>query len=58
MGVINWMLERFSEASTWRGLIAFTATLGVAIDPVVADKIIITGISLIGLIEIIRKEKK
>jgi hypothetical protein len=54
---MNWILDRLREASTWRGLIGIATTFGVIISPELADKIIAVGIALVGVVEIIRKEK-
>lgn len=53
---MNWLLDRLSENSTWRGLIAIATAAGVTIQPDLADAIIAAGLALIGLVNVIRKE--
>lgn len=55
---MNYIFDKLSENSTWRGLIGVAAALGVAISPEMAEGIIAAGVGLIGLINIIRKEVK
>jgi hypothetical protein len=52
MKIVNTVLERLSENSTWRGLILVATALGVKLDPSMQE------LSLVGLINIIRKDKK
>ena len=58
MKVVNVLLEKLSENSTWRGLILVATALGVKLDPTMQEGILAAGLSLVGLINIIRKEKK
>lgn len=57
MKLINIALERLSENSTWRGLILVATALGVKLDPDLQNQILAAGLSLVGLINIIRKGK-
>lgn len=56
-GIMDYILERLKEPSTWRGIIALISAAGVALKPEQADKIIALGIALAGLINVFRKEK-
>lgn len=55
---IDYALDRLSENSTWRGIIAIATAGGVAIQPDLANAIIALGMAAIGLINVLRKEKK
>jgi len=52
------ILEYLSQASTWRGIITFLAAFGVVVKPELSEAIAVAGVGLIGLIEVIRNEKK
>lgn len=52
-----WILDRLSENSTWRGIILVLTAAGVQIAPDLANAIIATGLSVVGLINILRKQK-
>ena len=43
-------ISRFSQESTWRGLVAMTAAFGVVIEPAKADAFIAAGLFIIGTI--------
>jgi hypothetical protein len=57
MKIVNIVLERLSENSTWRGLILVATALGVKLDPELQNAILAAGLGLIGLINVIRKGK-
>lgn len=46
----EYAINRFSEPSTWRGLVAMLTSLGLGIEPEHASFIVPLGIGLIGLI--------
>ena len=50
------LLEKGSQESTWRGLIQLLTAFGVALKPELAAAIVATGMSLIGLINVIKKD--
>jgi C4-dicarboxylate transporter len=58
MRLLNFLLSRAKEASTWRGATVIATTLGVALSPALSDAIILAGSAVFGLIEVIRSEKK
>jgi hypothetical protein len=58
MKIVNIVLEKLSENSTWRGLILVGTALGLKLDPSLQEGILAAGLSLVGLINIIRKDKK
>jgi hypothetical protein len=55
---MNAIVNRLSEQSTWRGIILVLTSLGVAIQKDYHDHIIAIGIALVGIINIIRRERK
>jgi hypothetical protein len=55
--MIQYILNRLNETSTWRGIISILTGLGVKLRPDLAEAIISAGLSLIGIINILRKEK-
>jgi hypothetical protein len=55
MKIVNILLERLSENSTWRGIILIATAVGVKIEPELQEAILVAGLSLVGLINIIRK---
>lgn len=57
MKILNIVVERLKENSTWRGLILVATALGLRLDPALQEQIIVTGLSLVGLINIVRKGK-
>jgi len=44
----GYMSERLKEASTWRGIVAILAALGIGVTPDQADAIVATGLATIG----------
>ena len=54
--LFTWMLARMGENSTWRGIIALLTAVGITFSPEQAEKIIAAGLSLIGLINVFRKQ--
>jgi len=57
MKIVNIVLERLSENSTWRGLILVATALGLKLDPELQNAILAAGLGAIGLINVIRKGK-
>lgn len=47
---MNYILERLRERSTWAGIVAFLAGVGVAVKPELAESIIAAGAAIGGLI--------
>lgn len=54
---MKYILDRLSEPSTWRGILSLLTALGVKLRPDLAEAIISGGLSAMGLINILRKEK-
>jgi hypothetical protein len=57
MKIVNIVIERLSENSTWRGLILVVTALGLRLEPELQNQIVAAGLSLVGLINIVRKGK-
>lgn len=55
---MDWILTRLTEPSTWRGIISLATSFGIVLRPELQSAIIAAGLSLIGLVNIIRKESK
>lgn len=56
--ILNLVVSRAKEKSTWAGILTLSALLGLKIDPEVFSGISASVIALVGLYEVIRKEKK
>lgn len=52
---LNYLADRLSESSTWRGLIFVAVALGLRISPEHQEALIATALSLTGAINILRK---
>lgn len=57
MKIVNIVIERLSENSTWRGIILVVTALGLRLEPELQNQIVAAGLSLVGLINIVRKGK-
>lgn len=57
MKLLNTLLERLSENSTWRGLILVATAVGLKLDPEHQEAIVAAGLGLVGLINVLRKGK-
>jgi hypothetical protein len=55
MKIVNLLLEKLSENSTWRGIILIAIGVGVQLEPELQESIIGAGLGLVGLINVIRK---
>lgn len=56
--VLNWLVARLGEQSTWRGLIGLATAAGVAITPEQTAAIVAVGMAAIGLVNVFRSENK
>lgn len=56
--IINFLMERLQEPSTWRGVIWLITALGFALDPDQRESIVTTGMAFVGLIGVFTKDKK
>lgn len=55
--MIEYLLQRLNEPSTWRGIIVILTGLGVALDPSQIEAIVATGLTIAGLIGAFTKDK-
>jgi len=55
---MNYLIEKLTENSTWRGLVMLATALGVQLDPSQANAIIAAGLALVGIINVFRKQAK
>lgn len=53
--IIETLLEKLNENSTWRGLILIATAVGVKIEPELQEAILVAGLGLVGLINVVRK---
>lgn len=58
IAVLDWLLDRLQEDSTWRGVIQVLTSVGaVAITPDTAIQVIAAGTGIVGTINVLRKQK-
>lgn len=55
---MNAIIDRLKEQSTWRGIILVLTAVGVKFEPSQAEAIIASGLAIVGLINVFRKEKR
>jgi len=55
---MQYLLDRLSETSTWRGITLLLTAFGVNIAPELQGHIITAGLGTVGIINVLRKEKK
>ena len=56
--IVRYILNRLSEASTWRGIIAMLTAVGVTLDPAQIDAIIALGLALMGAVGVFFPDKE
>ena len=56
--MLEFILERGKEASSWRGLVAIVTAAGIALEPAQADAIVAAGLAIIGIIGAFFPDKK
>jgi hypothetical protein len=55
MKVLEYLLNRLGENSTWRGITLLITSLGVSLNPEQGEKIVAAGLAIVGLINVFRK---
>ena len=55
--LLNTVLERLTDNSTWRGIILLVTAAGLRLEPELQNQIIASGLALVGLINVIRNGK-
>jgi len=58
MKLLNYILDRLSESSTYRGAIFLLGGLGISIVPEQANAIAAASMAIVGAINVFRKEAK
>lgn len=56
--MMDWIIERMQEASTWKGVSLLLGVAGIAVDPALVVEIGMAVGTIIGAIDVVRKEKK
>jgi hypothetical protein len=56
--VLDWVLARAQERSTWLGVTALLSSLGVAISPELQSVIVQAGLAVSGLVLVMSKDRK
>jgi hypothetical protein len=54
---MKYLLDRLSEPSTWRGAVSLATAVGVKLRPDLMEAIISAGLAVMGIINVLRKEK-
>ena len=52
------MIDRFKEASTWRGIVAIATALGVTLSPEQVSAIVAAGLGVAGLVGVFTSDNK
>lgn len=55
--MLDFILERGKEASTWRGLMALVTAVGIAVSPELGEAIVALGLAVIGILGVLTKDK-
>jgi hypothetical protein len=55
--MIDTLLARLGENSTWRGMLLVVTAVGVKLEPDLQNAILAAGLGLVGLINVLRKGK-
>jgi len=55
--MLQFILERGKEASTWRGLVAIATAAGVSLSPELGEAIVAFGLAVIGILGVFTKDK-
>ena len=53
--IIKWAIEQLKQPSTWRGMVMLATSVGLVVEPQLADKIIVAGTGMAGLIGVMFK---
>ena len=55
--MLDFILERGKEASTWRGLVALATAVGISVSPELSEAIVALGLAIIGVLGVFTKDK-
>ena len=56
--MLQFILERGKEASTWRGLVALVTAAGIAVSPELTEALVAAGLAIIGILGVLTADKK
>lgn len=56
--MVQYLYNRFSEASTWRGIIGIITAAGVAVSPEQVEAIVVCGLGIMGVIGVFFPDAK
>jgi hypothetical protein len=56
--MIDYILDRLAESSTWRGITLIATAAGIVLSPEQSAAICSAGLALVGAINVFRKEGK
>lgn len=56
MKILDYLLNRLSEASTWRGITLLLTAVGISLDPEQATAITGAGLAIVGAINVFKKD--
>lgn len=51
----KWIVDQLKQPSTWRGMVMLATSVGLVIEPQLADKIIVAGTGVAGLMGVMFK---
>lgn len=55
--MVEYVIARLKEASTWRGIIGLLTAAGISVSPEMLDKIVAAGMALMGVVGMFFKDK-
>ena len=55
--MLDFILERGKEASTWRGLVALATAVGISVSPELSEALVALGLAIIGVLGVFTKDK-
>ena len=53
--IVLFIIEQLKQPSTWRGIVMVATSVGLVVEPQLADKIIVAGTGVAGLIGVLAK---
>jgi hypothetical protein len=56
--MLDTIINYLNQQSTWKGIISIATAAGVTVSPDLSTQIIALGLSVIGVINVLRDEKK
>jgi len=56
--LVSYLVARFSEPSTWRGLVGIATAAGVAVTPDQTSAVVSVGLAVAGVVGVITRDAK